>query len=306
MRHVWYDVPAGREDVQIEVRPARAEDKAAVLAFTTHTWEDEEGDYIHLVWNRWLRNRHGQMFVATADGQPVSVARVALQSRTEAWFEGMRVDPHFRRQGIAVQVQQACLAYARQQGCRVARLATGAENYTSQHLTEQGGFRRVAAFQHHLAPASAETVAGVRPATAADLPAILNLWRASAARPAAANLVPHGWSWQEMKEARLRRIVARPPKAHRAPSALVAASAAGEVSGFALYRTRYGQLLEINWLEGAEEAMRQLAQATRALAQERRLNDVACFAADHPPVRQALLAAGFQPEFEMWLYACEL
>ena len=288
----------------IEVRTARAEDKEAVLAFTAHTW-GEEGDYIRLVWNHWLRSRHGRLFVATADGQPVSVARVALQSRTEAWFEGMRVDPHFRRQGIAVQVQQACLAYARKQGRRLARLATGAENYASQQLTEQGGFRRVATFRHYLAPASVEAVAAVRPAIAADLPAILDLWRASMARPAAAGLVPHGWSWQEMTEARLRRIVVRPPKAHRAISALVA-STAGEGSGFALLRTRYGKLLEINWLEGVEEAMRQLAQAGRAIAQERGLKEVACFAADHPPVRQALVAAGFQPEFEMLVYACDL
>jgi L-amino acid N-acyltransferase YncA len=245
------------------------------------------------------------MFVATADGQPVSVVRVALQSRTEAWFEGMRVEPNYRRQGIAVQVQQACLAYAREQGRRLARLATGADNYASQRLTEQGGFRRVATFRHYLAPASTETVADVRPATAADLPAIITLWRASAARQAAAGLIPHGWSWQEMAEARLRRIVARPPKAHRATSALVA-STAGEVSGFALFRTRYGELLEINWLEGLEGAMRQLTQAGRAVAQERGLSEAASFAPDHPPVRQALVAAGFQPDSEMWVYACDL
>jgi len=87
---------------------------------------------------------------------------------------------------------------------------------------------------------------------------------------------------------------------------LVATSAAGEISGFILCRRRYGKLLEINWLEGVEEAMRQLAQAGRALAQERCLSEAACFAPDHPPVRQALVAAGFQPEFEMWLYACDL
>jgi GNAT superfamily N-acetyltransferase len=292
--------------MQIEVRPARVEDKEAVLAFTAHTWEDEDGDYIHMVWDHWLSDRHGRMFVATADGQPVSVARVALQSRTEAWFEGMRVDPHFRRQGIAVQVQQACLTYAREQGRRVARLATGAENYASQRLTEQGEFRRVAAFWHYLAPASAETVAGVRPATAADLPAILDLWRDSAARQAAAGLVPHGWSWQEMTETRLRRIVAGRKAPRDDNKALVATSAAGEVSGFALCRTRYGELLETNWLEGAEEAMRQLAQAGRALAQERGLSEAACFAPDYPPVRQALVAAGFQPDSEMWVYACDL
>jgi len=293
--------------MQVEVRPARAEDKEAVLAFTAHTWDEEGGDYIHLVWDHWLNDHAGRLFVATADGQPVSVARVALQSRTEAWFEGMRVDPNHRRQGIAVQVQQACLAYAREQGRRVARLATGADNYASQSLTEQGGFRRVATFRHYLAPASAETVAGVRPATANDLPAILGLWRASAARQAAAGLIPHGWSWQEMTEARLKKIVAAPRKAHGADSdALVAADTAGAINGFALCRTRYGELLEINWLEGAEEAMRQLAQAGRVIAQERGLSEVACFAADHPPVRQALVAAGFQPEFEMWLYACDL
>jgi GNAT superfamily N-acetyltransferase len=296
----------GGKNMQIEVRPARAEDKEAVLAFTAHTWEDEEGDYIYMVWDRWLRDRHGRMFVTTADGQPVSVVHVALQSRTEAWFEGMRVDPNFRRQGIAAQVQKACLAYAREQGRRVARLATGAENYASQSLTEQGGFRRVATFRHYLAPASPEAIAGVRPATAEDLPAILDLWRASTARQAAANLVPHGWSWQEMTEARLRRIVTGRKSPRNDSQALVTASTAGEVSGVALCRTRYGELLEINWLEGSEEAMRQLAQAGRALAQERGLSEAACFAADHPPVRQALVAAGFQPDSEMWIYACDL
>ena len=108
--------------MQIEVRPARAEDKEAVLAFTAHTWEDAGGDYIHLVWNNWLRSRHGQMFVATADGQPVSVVHVALQSRTAAWFEGMRVDPNFRRQALELLDGRGPL-YVRRHQVNLAALA---------------------------------------------------------------------------------------------------------------------------------------------------------------------------------------
>ncbi len=84
---------------QIEIRPARSEDREAVLAFSSHTWD--WGDYIEYVWDEWLHDPQGMLFVATSDGQPVGVAHIRMLNKTEAWLEGMRVAPAFRRQGIA-------------------------------------------------------------------------------------------------------------------------------------------------------------------------------------------------------------
>ena len=65
-----------------EVRPARSEDREAVLAFCQQTWE--WGDYIEYVWDEWLNNPQGKLFVATKDGQPVAVANMRMLNKTEA------------------------------------------------------------------------------------------------------------------------------------------------------------------------------------------------------------------------------
>src|SRR3989442_2205048 len=105
-----------------EIRPARPEDREAVLAFCAHTWE--WGDYIEYVWDEWLHDPQGQMFVATVDGQPVGVAHFRMLSATEAWLEGMRIDPAYRQQGLATAINNAMLAEAMKRGAPVARLIT--------------------------------------------------------------------------------------------------------------------------------------------------------------------------------------
>src|SRR6266516_3832544 len=82
-----------------EVRPARPEDREAVLAFCQQTWE--WGDYIEYVWDEWLNNPQGKLFVAIKGSRPVGVANMRMLNKTEAWFEGMRVDPTYRQHGIA-------------------------------------------------------------------------------------------------------------------------------------------------------------------------------------------------------------
>jgi hypothetical protein len=61
-----------------EVRPARAEDRDGVLAFCTNT--REWSDYIERVWNDWLHNSDGCLFVATVDERPVGVAHMRSRS----------------------------------------------------------------------------------------------------------------------------------------------------------------------------------------------------------------------------------
>src|SRR5258708_37361365 len=111
---------------QIEIRPARSEDREAVLAFSSHTWD--WGDYIEYVWDEWLHDPQGMLFVATSDGQPVGVGHRRMLTKTEAWVEGLRVDPGFRRQGVASPLYDAQLADARRRGATIARLITSSTN----------------------------------------------------------------------------------------------------------------------------------------------------------------------------------
>jgi GNAT superfamily N-acetyltransferase len=127
-----------------EIRPAQAQDKDNVLAFCQNTWE--WGDYIDRVWDEWLVDPQGKLFVAVTDGQPTGVAHLRMINETDAWLEGLRVDPAYRHQGIAVQLHMAMIEEALRRGATNARLTTESTNIGAIHIMEQASMRRVGAF----------------------------------------------------------------------------------------------------------------------------------------------------------------
>ena len=104
---------------QTTVRPAQTEDKDTILAFCTHTWD--WGDYIDRVWDDWFVDPQGELFVAVTDGQPTGVAHLRMINATDAWLEGLRVDPNYRHQGIATALNMAILEEAIRRGATNAR-----------------------------------------------------------------------------------------------------------------------------------------------------------------------------------------
>ncbi len=128
---------------QTQVRPARPEDKDTVLAFCTSTWD--WGDYINRVWDDWLVDE-GELFVAVTNGQPTGVAHLRMINATDAWLEGLRVDPNYRQQGIAKALNMAMLEEAIRRGATNARLATESTNAGAIHMMETLHMRRVGAF----------------------------------------------------------------------------------------------------------------------------------------------------------------
>ena len=120
--------------VQTEVRAARPEDKDIVLAFCTHTWD--WGDYIERVWDECLVDSHGELFVAVTDGRPTGVAHLRMINATDAWLEGLRVDPTYRQQGIAKALNMAMLEGALRRGATNARLVTESTNAGAIHLMD--------------------------------------------------------------------------------------------------------------------------------------------------------------------------
>lgn len=171
----------------IEARPARPEDREAVLAFCAHTWDD--GDYIEHVWDEWLNNPAGQMIVATVDEQPAALVHMEMLTQEDAWLEGLRVSPDFRRQGLARVVNQAALAEAMRRGAAYARMAISQYNERSQQVSEGGHFRRVGAFLPFGTKPSADQITRLsgpnkpRLATLEDLDDIINFLNTSSVFP---------------------------------------------------------------------------------------------------------------------------
>lgn len=139
------------ETQQIVVRPARPEDREAVLAFCARTWPD--GDYIPSVWEDWLRDERGVLLVAAVADRPVGIVHVRMLSEDEAWLEGIRVDPAERRQGVGRVLVSRSLVASRERGAAVTRLITDFDNYPAQGLIAAFGFTRVAEVRRYHADA---------------------------------------------------------------------------------------------------------------------------------------------------------
>lgn len=226
---------AATDPLRISVRRATRADTDAVLAFTRETWDG--WDYIADVWASWLEADDGVLLAAEVGeastghprGRPIAVARLAMLSDTEAWMEGLRVDPAVRGRGVATAFQVAELAWAQAQGTSVVRYATGESNLASLRLGARHGFASVGrwrAFRPHADEASAARDAGGS-VTREELIARLAreaLIDRSAADPAdvwhrlgtdptflgAGRLYEwRAWAWQELTEERLRRHAER-------------------------------------------------------------------------------------------------
>ncbi|CAN5594215.1 hypothetical protein BH23CHL7_BH23CHL7_20200 [soil metagenome] len=145
------------------VRPAREDDRAAVLEFASRTWDG--WDYVPHAWPHWLAASDSVFLVATAGpppsggealdaegsaiaaGRPVAIARVAMLSPTEAWLEGIRVDPRVRGLDVATDLQVAELRWAAEHGAKVVRYATSSRNEASHRLGARHGFELLTALR---------------------------------------------------------------------------------------------------------------------------------------------------------------
>src|SRR5207244_4055744 len=100
------------------------------------------------------------------------VAKLTLLGDREAWLHGLRVDPRFRRRGLATWLARHRLDRARRLGARTARMDTAEDNVAVRRIARHLGFARIARFTLFLASARANAEA--RRAAVRDLRA---LWR---------------------------------------------------------------------------------------------------------------------------------
>src|SRR5207237_8272900 len=103
--------------MDLVIRRARRSDKRGVLAAVRTIWGGQ--DRIPDVFDSWVTHRTGPFFVAESGGRIVGMGKLTVVSPTEAWLEGGRVAPRWRRKGIATALIARRIAYARDRGRRV-------------------------------------------------------------------------------------------------------------------------------------------------------------------------------------------
>ena len=170
------------------IRSARLDDALAVESFTEDTWPELGGDYVPRVFESWVEEMatagdggpDARTLVAEVDGRAVGLLRTVLLSPGEAWCGGMRVDPDYRGEGIAVDLARASFAWASVQGAAVARCMVFSWNAAGLGTARAAGFEPVTEFRWaHPAPEAGHD--DVR-ATRVDPDAAWSYWHASEAR----------------------------------------------------------------------------------------------------------------------------
>jgi len=134
----------------VEYRPATHDDYEDVVAFTEETWNDldvEASDYIPEVYHDWIEGENRRTVVADAGDAIAGIAQMVMLSEYEAWAQGMRVNPAFRGEGVAMGINDDLFAWAREQGATVARNMVFSWNQAGLGQSRANGFDPVTEFR---------------------------------------------------------------------------------------------------------------------------------------------------------------
>ncbi len=265
------------------IRRARRSDKRDVLAAVRTIWGGQ--DRIPKVFDSWVTHRSGPFFVAESAGRVVGMGKLTVVSPSEAWLEGGRVAPRWRRKGIATALIAHRIAYARKRGFRVLRFSTASDNTPIHRAARRFGFRRAAMLSRREAPA-----------TAGRPPARATLAQASAVLRRVAPLVQrgHGWEWRQTTSRDVRSAIAR---------GRVFVSDKG-VGAAAVLGDPYDGSLMIAAAGGRERPLAELLLGLRAEARRRGLSD-ASFYVSSATDRRAARSAGYRKPWSGETYLFE-
>ena len=301
---------------QFVIRPARAEDKGAVLAFCQHTYD--WGDYIPLAWDDWLADTQGELWVATLQDTPVGVAKVTMITPTEAWLEGLRVHQDYRRQGLAWQFLIHCLNVAQQLGAQVARLATSSQNVAVHKTLDRAGLRRVAAMRIlEATPHLSADALPLAPLTLEDWPQVSARILQGKTLEQMGGVYGSGWSWQQLTADKLRahlvqgqvfglKVGTPSPKRRRDSASRHCGEGDRLVAAAIATVVEEEKVLAAGYLDADGAAAERLADALRQRAATLHLEEIEAVLPAASQAYPAFLSAGYKPEMEshaeVWIY----
>ncbi len=238
------------------------------------------------------------------DGQVVAIAKLTDLNDGEWWFEGLRVDPDFRRRGIASALNRYHVDLARWLGGKIMRYMTGGENVGSQTIGAQAGFQHTITFAAHLASAS-DQFAVPDKLTLGDLSAV-QTWFKSPLMMEQRDAYRDGWSVKTLTERELARVITE-------GRAFGLKQPDGAIAAWAVVRSAdydddsedgRSQRLRVDHIDGGPSAVTALARQMRGLAARLHRSEVSAGISLYLPLVEAVTQAGYQinPEhFGLWI-----
>ena len=276
----------------IFVRKARGSDHEAVFKFCENTWS--WGDYIPRVWNKWLKQKGGRLFVATIDGVPVGISHVSVDKPHEAWLRGARTDPNYRLKGVATAIARKCLEYTKKKGAKVMRLVTESDNEAAQAVLQKLGFEQVTEFvnmkNERLTTEKAEASGW---ATKNDVEMLWNHLQSSEIYSKAAGLYTVLYHWFSLEEEDLARFVEE-------RKAIVHENEKGETDGLVLIedataREWHENTIQTCYIDGNYNATLDMTRFLKNHFKNTGVKKIYGFTCNHKPVISALEKLGFEP-----------
>jgi ribosomal protein S18 acetylase RimI-like enzyme len=235
------------------LRPARSEDLESIAPWTqdTFAW----GDYIGERFQSWLATEGSVVLVAVDDNDlPLALVHVVMASPSEAWMEGARVHPEYKRAGLGTALNAAGVEWARRQGARVVRLAVETDNEAARQQVAKLGYRVGSTWVAGFAGAPGRhgmVGTALHPSLSQDLDAAWMSWATGELAAAGRELLCEGWLWR----------TARPDDLRAAASTSRMFQSA---HGWVIFRD--SDRLETMWLATTPEDMPALLEGILAMA----------------------------------------
>jgi GNAT superfamily N-acetyltransferase len=281
-------------------RPALPKDTPDVLELTRTIWEGH--DYVPAVWEEWLRDTEGLLAVAEYGGRVVGLVKLTRLSPGEWWLEGLRVHPEYEGRGIASHLHDYLMDYWTHKEGGVLRLVTASFRKSVHHLCERTGFLNTGEYTVFAAGGS-DSQAGMFTLLQPDEAGRAFDFVLGEQWPSMpAGLMDLGWQWAWPSLERLADSIAR-------GNAWWWGRAAGERDALLVARQgeddEAGKALIVSLLACPAEDLVPCLGDYRCLAGSLGQKRAAWFAPLGAGLEPALLAAGFQREWEDSLYVFE-
>ena len=277
---------------KIHVRKARVSDRKAVFKFCEKTWS--WGDYIPEVWDKWLKEKSGRVFIATTDGVPVGITHLSIDKPHEVWLGGARTDPNYRRMGVATAITQKCLDYAKRKGAKVVRLTTESDNIAAQAVIKKLGFKPIAEFVEMTTEniAEEENSTNSKWAEESEADAALNYLQTSESYRKAAGLYTTLFHWFSLEKHDLKRFVEQ-------RKAILHLSERGEIDGLTLIddataREWHENTMQTCIMDGDYNAVFDMIKFLKSHCHALDVKKIYGFTCNHKPITTALEKLGFE------------
>ena len=186
--------------MSFKVRMARPEDVEQIVPWTTDTFD--WGDYVPDRLPGWIDDPNSAVVVCADESDtPVALAHALLLSKTEGWLEAARVHPDHKRSGMGSAMNRAGVAWARERGAKVIRLAAESDNKAARRQIEALEYLRTSTWVHAhyvIGTGSARPAQpSLAPAPRSDVDAAWMFWSTSDLAHQSRGLIAMGWRWRK-------------------------------------------------------------------------------------------------------------